>query len=1621
MAESSTNPSWQGTNHQVPEVQHRWASGAQEMPNGKSIARNGSPRLKIAALFGLAIVATIVLVYSVSYYPKKTPLITICLSDYSWPLAPNAGVDEDLRGLQLLDDFNVDLLDISERWKNKQSGMNRLNEALEGISAGGYQQGPVLIYINGHGVVDKNGEPCLILPGYDPLATDQWLGMRQFVRSIHAKVDPSTEIVLIVDCVKARRDWKLGVLVNTWQPRMKSLVEELSLDNLKVISAVGDYQVNEYSTELQGTVFGHFLRLGLAGFSDVAQSEGSSNDGNLGEGNGDGQVTVTELMAYLRAEVSNWTAQNRGDLQLPELMSTSNHSTSMVTALNRESMDAIRNTRQLESPQSISLDRLGLLWGKLDRCRNDDLMRNQPQLMHFFQNQLLHLEQLCNAGKAYSTNANRLYQKLDTELDRELEKFGGLKSLLAESIDLRMTGTLRANELLGILTPTDTERLRQEFLQVSADLQSSPFLVGERTGQPQAQEAFVGSWLNRLNISGVWPNQSFSERYARLHLDSENAGLPDDIRIHPWAKEELEQADVSRRKAFDLLFTGEAGAEEALEAGEKQFEKILEESSSVCNRLRSHFQQLDSATSQFLPLALWHTRWYPPVAEREVNQEVLDPRLRLSDLAAHLHDQSIDLAQPSLARDNLGLNESNREIGKLLSGLQSEFEDNYQKLLDTSTVDGTLVFQIKECLKLPLIPSAKRKELWEKLRVAELELASKEDKEAFNNLVALQDSWQDRMAGEAETQLDLTSNPLVEFFGISKGEIVKEETLSGLDNLAADIRTRIQRLPKRDFLILLAEGKIASLKLTGIQKTRAMLSHAAFVQRQSLALVDHDKLDSNVVGELVRFELQQALLWQAKRSQLDFYGRRPDETQSRLDGNYAFEAIAKGFYRTASLLYPDSPSLEQTTSQGMEELEQLKKGAKRAVEMSVESELQIDEEDDSQLEIRLSSLSNRLTNSGQLDGCIAFRLQPTGETSWGPGFKMNFPLDPNGVFKTWKVSSESNSRLVAFFRGHVFQTSVLLKSLAGHQVTVLPEPDKESQVTLVGDRSGPAAVVFILDCSQSMAQSIKTELIGNEQVPRLEFAKGVLSTMLRELALRRDTRVGVRFFGHRSGWSTDLPSVRMRQESYQGKFPDLLVPENDVELALPVGRFTLVEADKIKKQMESIKPWGQSPLNLALIQAVNDFEFEPEGTQKSIVVITDGKNYQFSPNRDTTGSPRLTTLSDVTSQVEAKKVPIFILGFGIPEDEREEAEESFYSIAEKSGGKYFAVSSGKELLQTMRNQLKLGTYRVYSTQQGPADSRRNQLHRLYDPVEITQPGDYRIVADSADLSFEVEGGEALQFRLEEGPVITGIPYDRNQLEMVQLGNQSKAGRIQFRAHRPNRNGETVDFVFSFQFAKQAFTPRPKEIWIQIKPVYEKNELPKQNNSSFVFYDAAFSSKTPVPVMNCRVASWPTSSQTAEVRVFCKFDQTLPREVVPLKSWIGSGETQELRTVENIPGLKYRVETNAGRNGSSLIRIVEEHESGSEGIYSTKVDLFTSPKFKPQKIFRQFDAQKNVGVHNFYFDPRTFEAVLDSPDSSLRFTTKKQLERDAWLQREPMNIRIFPELELLPLDAVDGAR
>ena len=71
-------------------------------------------------------------------------------------------------------------------------------------------------------------------------------------------------------------------------------------------------------------------------------------------------------------------------------------------------------------------------------------------------------------------------------------------------------------------------------------------------------------------------------------------------------------------------------------------------------------------------------------------------------------------------------------------------------------------------------------------------------------------------------------------------------------------------------------------------------------------------------------------------------------------------------------------------------------------------------------------------------------------------------------------------------------------------------------------------------------------------------------------------------------------------------------------------------------------------------------------------------------------------------------IALTILGFGISEDEKKEAEEEFFSIAEKSGGGYFAIESGQELLQTLRSQLQLGRYQVLDASQNVIESNKKR-------------------------------------------------------------------------------------------------------------------------------------------------------------------------------------------------------------------------------------------------------------------------------------------------------------------------
>ena len=116
----------------------------------------------------------------------------------------------------------------------------------------------------------------------------------------------------------------------------------------------------------------------------------------------------------------------------------------------------------------------------------------------------------------------------------------------------------------------------------------------------------------------------------------------------------------------------------------------------------------------------------------------------------------------------------------------------------------------------------------------------------------------------------------------------------------------------------------------------------------------------------------------------------------------------------------------------------------------------------------------------------------------------------------------------------------------------------------------------------------------------------------------------------------------------------------------------------------------------------------------------------MTPSTDSLSVPKNTSQTDVENELEKTNIPVFILGFGISKDEKKEAEKEFISIAEKSGGGYFAIESGQELLETLRSQLQLGRYQVLNASQNPVESKGEEFIRLNDEVQIPVDGDFKV-------------------------------------------------------------------------------------------------------------------------------------------------------------------------------------------------------------------------------------------------------------------------------------------------------
>ncbi len=181
---SSKQASWGGKERSQTARTYRW----QGWGAGRSgeLARRTGGRWHWRVYFFASLLLLTALVISLLTFKEKTLVIVMGVTDYDYPVPPNAFAREDIAGLQELSGSIV-INDISSDWQSRAAGLESWNTALTEANKR-LNRNPLVIYVSMHGVVDDRGRPCLLPPGTSPLDTGRFIPLQRFLDALKERV-----------------------------------------------------------------------------------------------------------------------------------------------------------------------------------------------------------------------------------------------------------------------------------------------------------------------------------------------------------------------------------------------------------------------------------------------------------------------------------------------------------------------------------------------------------------------------------------------------------------------------------------------------------------------------------------------------------------------------------------------------------------------------------------------------------------------------------------------------------------------------------------------------------------------------------------------------------------------------------------------------------------------------------------------------------------------------------------------------------------------------------------------------------------------------------------------------------------------------------------------------------------------------------------------------------------------------------------------------------------------------------------------------------------------------------------------------------------------------------------
>lgn len=525
---------------------------------------------------------------------------------------------------------------------------------------------------------------------------------------------------------------------------------------------------------------------------------------------------------------------------------------------------------------------------------------------------------------------------------------------------------------------------------------------------------------------------------------------------------------------------------------------------------------------------------------------------------------------------------------------------------------------------------------------------------------------------------------------------------------------------------------------------------------------------------------------------------------------------------------------------------------------------------------------------------------------------------------------------IAWFRGHRAAARLPVSTAATARVVEWNAPPGVApRITVGGDVPRNQSVAIVFDCSGSMGQRLA------DGRSRLEAGREALYEVLEQLARDGGWNASLWLYGHRTRWSRDQRGRytagltkagevdRDKTVAEGGKFN--LVPGDDVEQVMDLQPLVPVQLQRIRSIIDARQPGGETPLYLAIDEALrNDFAGADPGPGH-VLVVTDGANDQ-SGGRIRSSGDVLRTLSAINFR-RGRNNPIHVdvIGFDLQFNglDRQVRLQDLQSLAADSGGRYFDATDPRKLASALRSSLQQVRFRLDGADAPAATAEIGGVLEVPLPVAGTSVP-YDVLLDTGPPTpkrgVRVWGGErlqlyatargrALQFRRYDGGTEQGL-RDSQSL----LPDPVSPGRIWFLgAHMAHREGPTVRFPLSVQNGEaDAFSPRPKAIWVEVQPVSAAGP----EGMPYTFFDMNIQPGRPVPVLDLVAHDWPANASSATIRSWIHFDDPAADLSIPLGD---VGPTEKSFDVPGLPGSKITVRLlPATTRGEVLATVLEEH-------------------------------------------------------------------------------------------------